>query len=146
VLRLAKGLATTAIASPVCILCSTRLGKWRRRYLESGFSGLLDEATAGHFAQLGDAHRGARADATLESTPEDARHWSTRSWPSELASAATRFSALQAFSLAPHRSETFRVYPASAVIDKVRDIVGLYLLLRERALVLLVDDKSQIKP
>lgn len=83
---------------------------------------------------------------TLETTPQDATHWSTRSMAKRSGlSHVTHHRIWRAFGLQPHRTETFKLFSDLPFIDKVRDIVGLYLKPPERALVLCVDEKSQIQ-
>jgi len=145
VLLAGEGLSNTAIASRLHTMQHT-VGKWRRRYLESGLDGLLDEPRPGTSHKLGDAHVERVLTLTLESTPEDATHWSTRSMAKRVGLSRNSIQRIwQAFSLAPHRSETFKLSRDPLFIDKVRDIVGLYLAPPERALVLCVDEKSQIQ-
>jgi transposase len=145
VLLAADGLSNTAIAGQLRIRQHT-VGKWRRRYLESGLDGLLDEPRPGTPRKLSDQDIERVLTLTLESTPADATHWSTRSMAARAGlSRASIHRIWQAFSLAPHRSETFKLSRDPLFIDKVRDIVGLYLAPPERALVLCVDEKSQIQ-
>jgi transposase len=145
VLLAADGLSNTAIAGRLDTLQHT-VGKWRRRYLESGLDGLLDEPRPGTPRKLSDRDVERVLTLTLESTPADAIHWSTRSMAARAGlSRASIHRIWQAFSLAPHRSETFKLSRDPLFIDKVRDIVGLYLAPPERALVLCVDEKSQIQ-
>ena len=122
------------------------VGKWRRRYSESGLDGLLDEPRPGTSRKLGDADVERVLTLTLESAPRDATHWLTRSMAKRVGLSRNSIQRIwQAFSLAPHRSETFKLSRDPLFIDKVRDIVGLYLAPPERALVLCVDEKSQIQ-
>ena len=145
VLLAGEGLSNTAIASQLHTMQHT-VGKWRRRYNESGLDGLLDEPRPGTSRKLGDADVERVLTLTLESTPEDATHWSTRSMAKRVGLSRNSIQRIwQAFSLAPHRSETFKLSRDPLFIDKVRDIVGLYLAPPERALVLCVDEKSQIQ-
>jgi transposase len=145
VLLAADQLSNTAIASQLHTMQHT-VSKWRRRYLESGLDGLLDEPRPGTSRKLGDADVERVLTLTLESTPVDAMHWSTRSMAKRTGLSRNSVHRIwQAFSLAPHRSETFKLSKDPLFIDKVRDIVGLYLAPPERALVLCVDEKSQIQ-
>jgi hypothetical protein len=83
---------------------------------------------------------------TLESTPRDATHWSTRSMAREVSLTQSAVHRIwKAFGLAPHRQETWKLSKDPQFIDKVRDVVGLYLNPPERAVVLCVDEKSQIQ-
>jgi transposase len=145
VLMAGDGLNNTAIAKQLQTMQHT-VGKWRRRYLEFGLDGLLDEQRPGTSRKLGDAEVERVLTLTLESTPQDATHWSTRSMAKRVGLSRNSIQRIwQAFSLAPHRSETFKLSRDPLFIDKVRDIVGLYLAPPERALVLCVDEKSQIQ-
>lgn len=145
VLLAGDGLSNTAIAAQMHTMQHT-VGKWRRRYLESGLDGLLDEPRPGTSRKLVDADIERVLTLTLESTPEDATHWSTRTMAKRVGLSRNSIHRIwQAFSLAPHRSETFKLSKDPLFIEKVRDIVGLYLAPPERALVLCVDEKSQIQ-
>src|SRR6266568_4508271 len=145
VLLASDGLSNTAIASQLHTMQHT-VGKWRRRYLKQGLDGLLDEPRPGTSRKLRDKDVERVLALTLESTPTNATHWSTRSMAKRAGlSRASIHRIWQAFSLAPHRSETFKLSKDPLFIDKVRDIVGLYLAPPERALVLCVDEKSQIQ-
>jgi len=140
VLLASKGVSNSAIAAQMATTKQT-VGKWRQRYLDLGLDGLLDEPRPGAPRKLTDAAIEAVLTSTLESQPESATHWSTR----EMARACGISRIWRAFSLAPHRSETFKLSRDPLFIDKVRDIVGSYLAPPERALVLCVDEKSQIQ-
>lgn len=145
VLLAADGLSNTAIARPLSTTPHT-VGKWRRRYLAAGVDGLLDEPRPGTPRKLSDEEVERVLTLTLQATPADATHWSTRSlakWTG--LSRASIHRIWRAFSLAPHRSESFKLSRDPLFIDKVRDIVGLYLDPPDRALVLCVDEKSQIQ-
>jgi transposase len=145
VLLAADGLSNTAIASQLRTMQHT-VGKWRRRYLECGLDGLLDEPRPGTSHKLSDREVERVLTLTLESTPVDATHWSTRAMAKRAGLSRNSIHRIwQAFSLAPHRSETFKLSKDPLFIEKVRDIVGLYLAPPERALVLCVDEKSQIQ-
>ena len=145
VLLAAEGVSNTAIARQLRTMQHT-VGKWRRRYVELGLDGLLDEPRPGTSRKLSDRQVERVLTLTLESTPVDATHWSTRSMAKRAGLSRNSIHRIwQAFSLAPHRSETFKLSKDPLFIDKVRDIVGLYLAPPERALVLCVDEKSQIQ-
>jgi transposase len=122
------------------------VGKWRTRFAAKRLDGLLDEPRPGAPRKLLDRDVERVITKTLESMPEDATHWSTRSMAK--ASGLSRSSVgriWRAFSLQPHRSETFKLSTDPLFVEKVRDIVGLYLNPPERALVLCVDEKSQMQ-
>src|SRR5271156_2557589 len=143
VLLAADGLSNTVIASQLHTMQHT-VSKWRRRYLESGLDGLLDEPRPGTSRKLSDRDVERVLALTLESTPADATHWSTRSLAKRVGLSRNSIHRIwQAFSLAPHRSETFKLSKDPLFIGKVRDIAGLYLAPPERALVLCVDEESQ---
>lgn len=141
----AEGLSNTAVAARVGWTKQT-VGKWRRRFLERRLDGLLDEPRPGAPRRISDAEVERVLALTLESTPPDATHWSTRSLAAASGlSRATVHRIWRAFALQPHRSETFKLSKDPLFIAKVRDIVGLYLDPPERAMVLCVDEKSQIQ-
>jgi transposase len=120
--------------------------KWRKRFIEQGLAGLLDEPRSGAPRKVTDAHVEEVVVKTLEATPRDATHWSTRSMAAASGlSDTTVLRIWRAFGLQPHRSETFKLSNDPQLVEKVRDIVGLYLNPPERALVLCVDEKSQIQ-
>jgi len=145
VLGSAEGATNTAIAKELRLTKQT-VGKWRSRFLVRRLDGLLDEPRPGAPRSISDAEVERVVVRTLETKPKDATHWSTRS----LAKAAglSRSSVhriWQAFGLKPHRSESFKLSTDPLLIEKVRDIVGLYLDPPDRALVLSVDEKPQIQ-
>lgn len=145
ILGSAEGATNTAIAKDLRLTKQT-VGKWRSRFLARRLDGLLDEPRPGAPRSITDAEVERVVVRTLETKPKDATHWSTRS----LAKAAglSRSSVhriWQAFGLRPHRSETFKLSTDPLLIEKVRDIVGLYLDPPDRALVLSVDEKPQIQ-
>jgi transposase len=118
------------------------VGKWRKRFASLGNDGLLDEPRPGTSRKLSDK----QVELVLESRPEATTHWSTRDMAKATGLSQSTISRIwRAFSLAPHRAETFKLSRDPLFIDKVRDIVGLYLNPPDRALVLCVDEKSQIQ-
>jgi transposase len=122
------------------------VGKWRQRFVDRRLDGLLDESRPGTPRKVSDADVERALTMTLESTPKDATHWSTRSLAKQAGlSRSTVGRIWHAFALQPHRSETFKLSKDPLFIDKVRDIVGLYMDPPDRALVLCVDEKSQIQ-
>lgn len=145
VLLAAEGLNNTQIAAQLGIdVRSAR--KWRNRFATHGLDGLPDEPRPGRPRTITDEQVEAVVIKTLESTPRDATHWSTRSMAREVGltqSAVLRI--WKAFGLQPHRQETWKLSRDPQFIDKVRDVVGLYLNPPERAVVLCVDEKSQIQ-
>jgi transposase len=145
VLNCAKGKSNTMVAEELGITKQT-VGKWRARFLERRLDGLLDEPRPGTPRKVGDEEVERVLALTLESTPRDATHWSTRSLASEAGLSRSTVSRIwRAFALQPHRSETFKLSKDPLFVEKVRDIAGLYLNPPDRALVLCVDEKSQIQ-
>lgn len=122
------------------------VGKWRRRFAERRLEGLYDEPRPGAPRTIDDDAIAETIRKTLEETPPDATHWSLRSMARATGYAPSTIHRIwQAFGLQPHRSETFKLSTDPMFVEKVRDIVGLYLDPPERALVLSVDEKSQIQ-
>ncbi len=122
------------------------VGKWRRRFLERRVDGLLDEPRSGAPRAIDDARIEAVVVRTLESVPPDATHWSSRGMARASGlSVSTVQRIWRAFGLRPHRLETFKLSTDPDFVAKVRDVVGLYMAPPERALVLCVDEKSQIQ-
>jgi transposase len=145
VLRCAAGETATAIARDVHVTMQT-VGKWRGRFVARRLDGLLDEPRPGVPRKITDADVERVLTATLESTPRDATHWSTRSLAQHCDMSQTAVARIwKAFALQPHRADTFKLSKDPLFIDKVRDIVGLYLDPPARALLLSVDEKSQIQ-
>ncbi len=108
--------------------------------------GLLDEPRPGTPRRITDEQVEAVIVRTLETTPRGATHWSTRGMAKASGLSPMAISRIwRAFGLQPHRAETFKLSPDPLLIDKVRDIVGLYMAPPEHALVLCVDEKSQIQ-
>jgi len=144
VLACGEGLDNHAVARK--LRCSLGMvGKWRARFLRARLEGLYDEPRPGAPRKLGDEQVERVVVQTLESTPRGQTHWSTR----ELAKATglshmTISRIWRAFGLQPHRSDTFKLSPDPLLIEKVRDIAGLYINPPDHALVLCVDEKSQI--
>lgn len=122
------------------------VGKWRSRFVTKRCEGLLDEPRPGSPRTISDADVERVIARTLESLPANATHWSTRSMAKAVGMSQTAVSRIwRAFALQPHRTETFKLSKDPLFIEKVRDIVGLYLAPPDRALVLCVDEKSQIQ-
>jgi len=119
---------------------------WRQRFLAHRLEGLVDAPRSGAPRQVGDEAVEALIVRTLETHPEGATHWSTRAMARQVGMSQTMVSRIwRAFGLQPHRAETFKLSRDPAFIDKVRDVVGLYLDPPDRALVLCVDEKPQIQ-
>ncbi len=145
ILECAQDLSNLEVAEALNMSRLT-VGKWRRRFVEKGVDGLLDEPRPGAPRKITDADVERVLTWTLESTPRGATHWSTRSTAEEVGLSQTAISRTwRAFSLQPHRTETFKLSNDPLFVDKVRDIVGLYLDPPDKALVLCVDEKSQIQ-
>ena len=122
------------------------VGKWRGRFARRGLDGLHDEPRPGKPRQIGDDEIERVIVKTLEEQPPDATHWSTRSMARATGMSQTAISRIwRAFGLKPHQTEAFKLSPDPQFIDKVRDIVGLYLNPPDAAVVLCVDEKSQIQ-
>jgi transposase len=145
VLAAAEGLKNTEIAARLQITRGMA-AKWRSRFAEQRLDGLVDEPRPGRPRTVSDAQVEAVITKTLESTPEHATHWSTRSMAAELGLSQSAVSRIwRAFGLQPHRQETWKLSKDPQFVAKVRDVVGLYLDPPERAVVLCVDEKSQIQ-
>jgi transposase len=145
ILFAAEGWNNKTIAEKLATTPHT-VGKWRKRFACAGNDGLLDEPRPGTPRKLSDKQVEQVLARTLESQPEAATHWSTRDMAKACGLSQSSISRIwRAFSLAPHRSETFKLSKDPLFIEKVRDIVGLYLDPPDRALVLCVDEKSQIQ-
>jgi transposase len=145
VLAAADGLNNTAIADKLDIHASSAR-KWRTRFVADRLDGLLDEPRPGRPRTVLDEQVEAVITATLESTPRDATHWSTRSLAAELKMSQSAVSRIwRAFGLAPHKQDSWKLSKDPLFVEKVRDIVGLYLDPPERAMVLCVDEKTQIQ-
>jgi transposase len=145
VLAAADGLGNTAAAAKLGIALSTTR-KWRSRFLAERLDGLTDEPRPGRPRTVLDEQVEAVITRTLESTPANATHWSTRSLAAELGLSQSAVSRIwRAFGLQPHRQDSWKLSKDPLFIEKVRDVVGLYLDPPERAVVLCVDEKSQIQ-
>jgi len=145
VLACAEGETNTAIAGRLGCNPAT-VGKWRSRFAERRLDGLHDEPRPGKPRTIGDREVERVIVKTLEETPRDATHWSTRSMAKATGMSQSAVSRIwRAFGLKPHLTESFKLSPDPLFIDKVRDIVGLYLNPPEAAVVLCVDEKSQIQ-
>src|SRR3954453_8158753 len=145
VLAAAAGLETKAICVAVGADANT-VSKWRRRFAERRLDGLLDEPRPGAPRTIGDEEIAETIRLTLEARPPGATPRSLRSMAEAVGYAPSTVHRIwRAFGLQPHRSETFKLSTDPLFIEKVRDIVGLYLSPPDRALVLCVDEKSQIQ-
>src|SRR5271169_1182175 len=145
VLGCAEGLDNQAVARK--LRCSVGMvGKWRGRYLKGGLEALYDEPRPGTPRTVSDAQVEQVVIQTLESTPRGETHWSTRGLAEATGLSRMTISRIwHAFGLQPHRADTFKLSPDPQLVEKVRDIVGLYMNPPDHALVLCVDEKSQIQ-
>ena len=122
------------------------VGKWRQRFVDKRLDGLSDEPRSGAPRQIGDEVVEAVIAKTLQEKPSDATHWSTRTLGAHMKlSQSTVARIWRAFGLQPHRQETFKLSTDPLFIEKVRDVIGLYLDPPLKAMVLCVDEKSQIQ-
>ncbi len=145
VLECAGGKSNTVVARELRLTKQT-IGKWRARFLSLRLDGLLDEPRPGAPRRITDGDVEEVMRLTLETTPRDATHWSTRAMARRGGLSQTAVSRIwRAFSLRPHRVKTFKLSKDPLFIEKVRDIVGLYLNPPDKALVLCVDEKAQIQ-
>jgi transposase len=145
VLAAANGLSNKEIAAKLDVGAHT-VGVWRRRFASDRMDGLYDEPRPGAPRQIGDAEIAATVRKTLETLPKGATHWSLRTMAKAVGYAPSTIHRIwQAFGLQPHRAETFKLSSDPLFVEKVRDIVGLYLSPPERAVVLCVDEKSQVQ-
>jgi putative transposase len=127
-------------------LTNATVGKWRRRFLEQDVSGLHDELRPGRPRPISDERVARLVRKTLETKPKDGTHWTIRQIAEETrVSKSTVHRIWQAFGLEPHRQKHFKLSTDPFFVEKVRDIVGLYLNPPENAVVLCVDEKSQIQ-
>jgi transposase len=145
VLAAAAGESNSAIARRLRVTLPT-VGKWRSRFLADRLEGLADEPRPGAPRTITDAQVEAVVTKTLESKPEHATHWSTRGMADACGLSQTAVARIwRAFGLKPHLHETFKLSTDPFFVEKVRDVVGLYLNPPERAIVLSVDEKSQVQ-
>jgi putative transposase len=145
VLLSADGMPNTAIAGKLEVNAAT-VGKWRRRYLAEGIQGLYGEIRPGRPRSISDEKVAALVRKTLKTKPKDATHWTVRTMAAQSRlSKSTVHRIWAAFGLQPHRQGHFKLSTDPFFIEKVRDIAGLYLNPPDNALVLCVDEKSQIQ-
>lgn len=145
VLAAASGFNNKKIAAKVGV-CAATAGTWRNRFANNRIDGLYDEPRPGAPREIGDDEIANLIRKTLETRPKGATHWSLRTMAREVGYAPSTVHRIwRAFGLQPHRSETFKLSSDPLFVEKVRDIVGLYLSPPERAVVLCVDEKSQLQ-
>ena len=145
VLWAAAGESNTAIAQRLGWSMPS-VGKWRQRFVGQRVAGLHDELRSGRPRTYGDEQVAGLINRVLRGQPKNATHWSVRSVAGETGISKTtvaRYFAL--FGLQPHRSKSFKLSTDPFFVEKVRDVVGLYLDPPDKALVLCVDEKSQIQ-
>jgi transposase len=145
VLVAAAGHSNAVIADHLRVTVPT-VRKWRDRFATERLDGLVDEPRPGAPRTITDEQVERAVTHTLESKPKDATHWSTRTLAHELGLSQTAVVRIwHAFGLKPHRSSSFKFSTDPYFVEKVRDIVGLYMTPPEKALVLCVDEKSQVQ-
>jgi transposase len=145
ILACAEGANNSEIAEELGVTRQT-VGTWRRRFVERRLDGLVDAPRSGAPRTITDEDVERVIATALEQTPKGATHWSTRSMARATGLSQSSISRIwRAFSLQPHRSETFKLSNDPLFVGKVRDIVGLYLNPPDKALVLCVDEKSQMQ-
>ena len=145
VLACADGLTNGEVAEELAVTRQT-VGKWRSRFVADRLEGLSDEPRPGAPRKITDDLVERVVTTTLESTPRGATHWSSRGLAKKVGlSHMTVARIWSAFGLQPHRSEKFKLSPDPLLVEKVRDIVGLYLAPPSNALVLCLDEKTQIQ-
>jgi transposase len=145
VLAAADGRTNTDLAEQLGLSITT-VRRWRNRFVVDRCDGLLDEPRPGRPRVVGDEQIKELITATLETTPDDATHWSTRSMAEHLGLSQSMVSRVwRAFGLAPHKQDSWKLSKDPLFVEKVRDVVGLYLAPPERAVVLCIDEKTQIQ-
>jgi transposase len=145
VLLAADGLSNNDVADKAGVNQATVV-KWRKRFLERGLDGLVDEPRPGAPRTIGDDAVEAVIVRTLEEKPGDATHWSTRDLAAKVGMSPSSVGRIwRAFGLKPWLTDTFKLSEDPQFIDKVRDVVGLYMNPPEHAVVLCVDEKTSIQ-
>src|SRR5450432_1452386 len=145
VLACAEGRCNTD-AAVLCGVSAPTVGKWRRRFCELRLDGLSDDPRQGRPATITAEQVEEVLVATLESTPENATHWSRAKMAKRSGLSKSTIGRLwRTFELKPHRTDTFKLSPDPLFVEKVYDVVGLYLNPPEAAVVLCVDEKSQVQ-
>jgi transposase len=145
VLACAEGISNSQVARQLGVARST-VTKWRARFVADRLDGLVDEPRPGAPRTISDEQVERVLVLTLETTPIDATHWSTRSLARQVGMSQSAISRIwRAFGLKPHLVDTFKLSTDPQFIDKVRDVVGLYLNPPQAAMVLCVDEKTQVQ-
>ena len=145
VLQCASGLTNSEVARKMRTMRTT-VGKWRSRFVEQRLEGLYDEPRPGVARTITDDEIEDVVTQTLETTPKGRTHWSTRSMAKHLGLSHSTIGRIwRTFGLQPHRTESFRLSQDPLLVEKVRDVVGLYMNPPDNAVVLCVDEKSQIQ-
>ena len=145
VLSCGREMSNSEIARKLHITGAT-VGKWRERFRQFGLEGLLDEPRVGAPRKITDRQVEEVVTRTLESMPANSTHWSTRLMAETTGLSQNAIVRIwHAFGLQPHRVENFKFSKDPQFVEKVRDIVGLYLNPPDRAIVLCVDEKSQVQ-
>jgi transposase len=145
VLLAGEGMSNNAVADKVGVN-QTTVVKWRKRFIERGLDGLVDEPRPGAPRTISDADVEAVVVRTLEDKPVDATHWSTRDLANKVGMSPSSVGRIwQAFGLKPWQADTFKLSEDPQFVDKVRDVVGLYMNPPEHAVVLCVDEKTSIQ-
>jgi transposase/transposase-like protein len=145
VLGSAEGLTNVAVAAR-CGVEPHTVAKWRRRFLERRLDGLVDDPRPGRPAGISTDQVEDVVVATLESTPKNATHWSRAKMAERSGLSKSTIGRIwKAFELKPHRADGFKLSNDPLFVEKVYDVVGLYLNPPESAVVLSVDEKSQVQ-
>src|ERR1700747_3324802 len=145
ILECASGQNNAAVAAKLHTTGFT-VGMWRNRFITEGLAGLGDEMRPGAPRQIGDDRVERAVRLTLAEVPNGPTHWSSRALAARTGLSQSPVSRIwRAFGLRPHRSETFQLSNDPLLVEKVRDMVGLYLNPPHHALVLCVDEKSQMQ-
>jgi len=145
ILMAADGLSNTAIAQQLDLSKHT-VGKWRWRFLRQGLTGLYEEPRPGGPRSIGDEKVAALIRKTMKTNPQAGTHWTVRALATDTKlSKSTVHRIWRAFGLQPHRQKHFKLSTDPFFVEEVRDIVGLYLNPPDKALVLCVDEKSQVQ-
>lgn len=143
ILGCARGLDNKEVASKLKV-CVQTVGKWRNRFAQGRIEALVDAPRSGHPRTIDDDKIEEIVTKTLESKPKAKTHWSTRTMAKETGvSENTVMRVWHAYGLKPHLSNTFKISTDACFVEKVRDVVGLYLNPPQKAIILSVDEKSQ---